>query len=320
MPFTTFRAPGFGSDKPPAARNTVCAARKRLLRRLGLGLCCCLSGLMTSAQADEAVMVSATIKPLQLIAAAITDGVSVPRLLLQTTRDPHHHALRPSERAALDAAQLLVWIGPQMESYLAGTLPELDAAVLTAMDIPGLTRLPLGRAHDPHIWLDSNNAVLIATALTQQLASLDPGNARRYQDNLLRFRDALGLLSAALQTRLNGRNQAAYGVYHNAFQYFERQFGLQHVLSFTDNEELAPGIRGLLAIKRRLQEHQVACLLVEPAVNLDQLDSILESDSLHYGVVDVLGSDIPLGPEGYGLLLQHLADVLLRCLGQEEKT
>src|SRR5690606_5339986 len=66
--------------------------------------------------------VLASIKPLQLIAAAITDGVSSPALLITANQSPHDVTLRPSDVRKVAESDLLLWVGPQMETYLAGIM------------------------------------------------------------------------------------------------------------------------------------------------------------------------------------------------------
>lgn len=270
------------------------------------GLCCLLS-LPASAQPK----VSATIKPLQFIAAAITDDTE---LLLNSVQNPHHYALRPSERRALDQAQLLLWVGPQLEAFLSGIMHELDAELITTIELADLHRLSLVGAVDPHIWLDTFNARIIARELSLKLGEWDPANGERYRQNLQAFENELDTLDKAIEQQLGKIKGQSYGVYHNAFQYFEKQFGLQHIVSFTDNEELRPGIRKLLGIRAELEQHEVNCILLEPSVNIGQLSSIIESDSMHYESFNVLGNDIAVGKNAYITLMQELADALVSCL------
>src|SRR5690625_690567 len=74
----------------------------------------------TTALAQARVVTS--IKPLQMIASAVTDGVSEPALLIPPHQSYHHFVLRPSTVRAVRGADLLVWVGPQLETYLADTV------------------------------------------------------------------------------------------------------------------------------------------------------------------------------------------------------
>ena len=68
--------------------------------------------------AAAAPNVVASVKPLHSLAAAVMDGVGSPDLLLEAGQSPHTYALTPSEAATLERADLVVWVGPALESFL----------------------------------------------------------------------------------------------------------------------------------------------------------------------------------------------------------
>ncbi len=106
----------------------------------------------TSAHADVEVLTS--IKPLQLIAAAVQDGVGKPAVLLPPGASPHHYALRPSDVRQIRSADLLYWIGPDMESFLGPVLKGRNGPSLAVQSLPELTLRHFGDAasdvHEGH--------------------------------------------------------------------------------------------------------------------------------------------------------------------------
>ena len=66
---------------------------------------------------------------LQLIAAAITEEVSQPQLVMDGSQDPHHPSLRPSQRRTMNQADIFIWIGPQLETGMEPIIGELERAV-----------------------------------------------------------------------------------------------------------------------------------------------------------------------------------------------
>ena len=84
-----------------------------------LGLFALLPGPGVARAEPPRVVVS--IQPLHGIVAAITGETASPLLLLPGTASPHGAALRPSQAAALAAAELVIWIGPGLESTLSAT-------------------------------------------------------------------------------------------------------------------------------------------------------------------------------------------------------
>lgn len=126
------------------------------MRRLFLGLVAmaAVSFGTVSLAAAELPKVVASIAPIHSLVAAVMEGVGEPFLIVRGGGSPHAYALRPSEAAALQDADLVVWVGESMETFLADTIPTLapDAHVLELQDAPGIALLALreGGAWEPH--------------------------------------------------------------------------------------------------------------------------------------------------------------------------
>ena len=257
--------------------------------------------------------VVASLRPLQLIAQVITEGISEPFALLDGTQDPHHPALKPSQRLALSRADIFLWVGPQLETGFEVVANDIDAVNISALSIPGIITLEIGDQTDPHIWLNTDNAILIAAALAKELGSQDEPNAENYQANLNEFINSLEDLQTEILTELGPDNFPLFAVYHNAYQYFENQFGIAHAVSFTNSEEIQPGIRHILAVKNTLEQNAVQCVVVNPAINTTNLGNQLQLDSIRFVHIDVLGYGSELESERYTDFMRHLAESFADC-------
>ncbi|KJS23705.1 MAG: ABC transporter substrate-binding protein, partial [Pseudomonas sp. BRH_c35] len=105
-----------------------------------------------AASAHAEVRVLTSIKPLQLIAAAVQDGVGEPDVLLPASASAHHYSLRPSDVRRIRDAQLFYWIGPDLESFLPRALSAREGTTVAVQDVPKLTLRRFGdaHAHDDH--------------------------------------------------------------------------------------------------------------------------------------------------------------------------
>ncbi|MEO1192517.1 MAG: zinc ABC transporter substrate-binding protein [Pseudomonadota bacterium] len=101
-------------------------------------------GLVPLSAKAEAPEVVVSIKPLHGLTAAIMEGAGTPTLMLDGVASPHGYRMRPSDAQNLQSADLVVWVGPSLETFLIEPLETLspDAAKVTALDLPGLKRLP----------------------------------------------------------------------------------------------------------------------------------------------------------------------------------
>lgn len=74
---------------------------------------------------SAAPRVVSSIMPVNALVAAVMDGIAVPQTLLPPGASPHSHALRPSDARMLAEADVIFWIGPELETFLEGPLDSL---------------------------------------------------------------------------------------------------------------------------------------------------------------------------------------------------
>ena len=99
----------------------------------------------TSHVAIAAPKVVATIAPVHSIVAAVMKDVAEPAMLVKQSASPHSTEFRPSQAELLQQADLVVWVGPNIETFLIKPLETLasKAHKITAANVPGITTLPL---------------------------------------------------------------------------------------------------------------------------------------------------------------------------------
>ncbi len=119
-----------------------------------LNLCVILwASLLAVPSAQAEVRILTSIKPLQLIAAAVQDGVGTPEVLLPPGASPHNYALRPSDVRRVRDVQLLYWIGPGMETFLPRVLQGRSQPSVAVETLPGMHLRHFGAdnaSHDDH--------------------------------------------------------------------------------------------------------------------------------------------------------------------------
>jgi zinc transport system substrate-binding protein len=172
------------------------------------------------------------------------------------------------------------------------------------------------REIDMHIWLEPGNAKVLTGAIATALGDADPPNASIYQANAERLRQRLDELDRSLQDRLTTVADRPYVVFHDAYQYFERRYGVKAVGAITINPMVRPSARRLREIQGQLEELNAACVFAEPQFEPALVDTVIEGTSARKGVLDPLGADLEAGPDQYFELLNGLADSLIDCMGE----
>ncbi|MGF1737495.1 zinc ABC transporter substrate-binding protein ZnuA [Photobacterium satsumensis] len=117
--------------------------RRILLTCSTLGLLC-----SPSLYAQDLKVVS-TVKPITMIVQELTQGVTSTETLLPAGASPHDYALRPSDARKLNDADLVIWVGPELEQFLTKILEDKENVLtLTAQD--SIQFRHYGDAHDDH--------------------------------------------------------------------------------------------------------------------------------------------------------------------------
>ncbi len=292
-----------------------------------------ITGFSTITAAEANVRVLTSIKPLQLIAAAVQDGVAVPEVLLPPGASPHNYALRPSDVRRVQEADLLYWIGPDMETFLPRVLSGRSKASVPVESLPGmhLRHFTASAEHhdddedehdhdhrpgsvDAHLWLSSVNARVIAAKMAADLSQADPANAARYESNVKAFSARLDALDAKIKQRVAGISGKQYFVFHEAFDYFEEAYGLKHAGVFAVSSEVQPGAQHVAAMRARLTEFGKTCVFSEPPLRPRLADTLSAGLPVKLAELDGLGGYTPATAQGYEQLLSKLADDLAGCL------
>lgn len=315
------------------------SVRFRFAALAGLALGFAVAPTMPQGRAAEAPAVVATILPLHSLVAGVMDGVATPQLLLPAGASPHAYALRPSDARALSRAKVVFWIGEALENFLERPLATLakGARVVEVLDMDGVAKLAVreggvwaahedahghardahGHGHaglDAHVWLDPANARAIVRAAAAALAAADPANGARYAANARALEGRLDALETRIAARLAPVSGRAYIVFHDAYQYFERRYGLTPAGSVTVSPGRPPGARRLAELRAKIRGAGAACVFIEPQFEPRLAHTVIEGTGARLGTLDPVGAGLAPGKDAYFTLMETLADSLARCL------
>ncbi len=287
----------------------------------------------SSSIASANVKVVASIKPIHSLVSSVMQGVGTPTLIVNGSDSPHTYSLKPADAEALQNAQVIFWVGHELEAFLEKPLEALgqktqSVSLLDAKSIRTLApregngfdhHQHEGEAHegeevDAHIWLDPANAKVILTTIAETLASADAANAATYRANALKTIADLAALSAEIANSLQPVKDRKFVVFHDAYQYFETRFGLQASGAIAINPENPPGAKAITDLRQRIADGKVQCVFSEPQFDNKLVNVILEGSSVKSAALDPEGAALEPGPALYATLLRNLSKSLVQCL------
>ena len=319
---------------------------KKIFKSTIFTLTAALFLVLTPLKAEISVVTS--IKPLHSLTSYIMEGVGEPELIIDGVASPHNFQIKPSHAKMLQNADLVIWIGEDLESFLPTALKSIpkDAVVFELLDQSGLKKLKFreknifeghddhghdehakkeddhddhghddhGHGHgsfDPHIWLDPANAKVIVKKITNQLSKIDKDNASTYKANSKKVIKDLDGLIKEVKNEIN--KDASFVVFHDAYQYFEKRFGLNVIGALTVNPDVMPGAEQLSEIREVIEHEKAKCIFSEPQFNPNIINSIASDTGVKTGVLDPLGANINKGKGMYFQLIKDMSNSLKDC-------
>lgn len=264
-----------------------------------------------------------SIKPIYALVAMITHDVTQPKLLLSNAVDPHHFNLRPSQRKLIANAELLVWIGPELEASLKKVVSTSNVNQLQLLQ----TNLPIqhtarnfSHKHvhnadhiDPHIWLSPDNAAHILTSITQSLSSIDNKHSETYQNNLSDALMQINILKNELKSDTVFNNKA-YIAHHDSYQYFEKTFGLTLAGAITDSNTHSSGTTHLIKLNHLTESQLANCIIYETQQPPKITGNLIKPGITRMQRIDPFGSQFSVNAQLWLNIMRHTATAFKQCL------
>ena len=321
-----------------------------------------------SLAANAEIKVVTTIKPLHSLISNVMDGVGEPSLIIEGSTSPHSFVLKPSHAKMIEQADIIFWIGEDIETFMEKPLESIakNAKKISFMELTSIEKLKFreenifdhddhddhghgekkdhddhghgedkdhddhghgekkdhddhGHGHeghhhgefDAHIWLDPANAKEMLHEIAHELADLDPNNASKYESNADQAIKSIDKMIKEIDGNIN--KDAKFIVFHDAYQYFEKRFGVMTAGALTLNTDVLPGAKQISEIQEVIAERDIKCIFSEPQFNPKIIETIAQDTGIKTGVLDPLGSIFDANKMQYFKLINDLGNKLKDC-------
>ncbi|WP_392565780.1 zinc ABC transporter substrate-binding protein ZnuA [Utexia brackfieldae] len=297
-----------------------------------------LSGFNSSLFTAQASILT-SVKPIAFISQAIANNVTDTTVLLPDGASPHVYALKPFDIQKLRTADLVIWVGEDMETFLPNVLRSVDKnKQIQLMTVPAIASLIYRDTHsqtrilpeedeeydhhhhhdiDSHIWMSPAIAEQIAITIHDKLVQQYPDKKLIIDLNLANFLAKLADEKQVIAKKLINVQNSGYFVFHDGYGYFERQFGLNNLGHFTINPDIQPGAQKVYLIRRQLIDNKAVCVFKEPQFSPAIIDKVVEGTNVQIGTLDPLGMSIAVSPDAYFEFLTNLTNQYEECLSRK---
>lgn len=166
---------------------------------------------------------------------------------------------------------------------------------------------------DPHAWLLPANAQAWLNVIAEELAEHDPDNAAAYRANAEAGKQEIAEAVASISARLEPFRSKQFIVFHDAYQYFERGFGLNAAGAISISDAAKPSPARIAEVRGVVADLKVSCVFSEPQFNPGLVATVLDGTGAGTAVLDPLGAKLEPGPQFYPALLQEIGAAIAGC-------
>ena len=307
--------------------------------------------IFSPAKAD--IKVVASIKPIHSLASYLMDGLGKPDLIVDGYASPHGFAMKPSHAKMLQNADLIFWVGEDLESFLEKPLNSIakKAEKIELMEIKGLNKLEFrernifeghdDHGHDEHKKKDEHKEhghkedkhddhhehahgehdphiwldPMNAKVILKEMAEhLIENDQKNASTYKANLKKALKDLDKLTKKVKSDLNKDFKSiVFHDAYQYFEKRFDVNVLGAFTVNTDVLPGAEQLSEIREIIEHDKVSCVFSEPQFNPDIINAVAKDMNIKTGVLDPLGATLTPGKTLYFDLISNMSKSFKSC-------
>lgn len=192
--------------------------------------------------------------------------------LVQPGNSPATYAPTPKQMASIASAHIYFRIGVPFENSL---YPKLKRSLPDLMIIDlqeGIKLMPMEEGPDdihdhhedldPHTWLDPNLALHQSLLIRDALIRFDPAGETKYRNNFAALERDLEQLDKELQGSLLPLAGKTIYVFHPAYGYFCRAYGLHQKAVHPEGKN--PGAKYLARLIEQAKKDNVKAIFVQP--------------------------------------------------------
>jgi zinc transport system substrate-binding protein len=215
--------------------NAAASGFASLLVVLSLLAAACITDEAAPSGGEDPIVIGVTILPLQEFVEAV--GGDRVEVMAMVPPGANPATYEPT-------IDQFVWIGDARVYVKVGAPLPFETIYLDRLVAanPGMTIIDVSEGiaiveNDPHIWTSPQNAIRMVDTIERALEKIDPAHAAEYSRNAAIYREGLEALDEEIRTMVTAGNTTSFMVYHPAWGYFARDYGLTQIAVEREGKE-----------------------------------------------------------------------------------
>lgn len=264
-----------------------------------------------SGAAADRISVFVSIAPQKYFVQQIGKDMVDVRIMVPPGASPATYEPRPKQMADIAGSRIYFAIGVAFENAWLDKIAAVNPVMKVVHTDNGIEKMAMD-AHphpgpddhkksrsspdepghggrDPHIWLAPPLVKIQARTILAALQEIDPGHKDAYASNYREFISRIDDLDADLKKTFAGRQNLQFMVFHPAWGYFARAYGLQQVPIEIEGKNPKPALLKELIVHAR--EKGIRVVFVQPQFSTKSAEIVAREIGGRVAFADPLAED-----------------------------
>jgi zinc transport system substrate-binding protein len=256
-----------------------------------------------STNSDDKIVVAASILPQKEFIEKVGGNRVQVIIMVPPGADPHTYEPEPSKLTELSRAKIYFEVGSGIEFELSwmDKIKSLNSQMQIINSSKGIklisnqenanqstnqTQNNIENEMDPHVWVSPRNTMQMVENIYQGLVKIDPDHKDYYLKNKENYLKELHDLDQDINQSLEGKKNTMILVYHPAWGYFCRDYGLQQIAIQQNGKE--PSAQLITQIIDLSKKNNITAIFVSPQYSTRNAEVIANEIGAEIVVIDPL--------------------------------
>ncbi|AIS51497.1 ABC-type metal ion transport system, periplasmic component/surface adhesin [Thermoanaerobacter kivui] len=283
-----------------------------LIMALVLGLTSC--GTKTAEPSKPVVY--ASFYPIYDLSSKIGGNKIVVKTIIPSGVEPHDWEPTTKDVAEMTKANTILYLGLGMDSWIDKIKSNAPNVAFYEVS-KGVNPIKYGNETNPHIWLSPKEALIMAKNIKEALQKADPKSKDYFEKNYQSLKNTLENLDKEYTDALSQTKHKTFIVYHSAFDYLARDYGLKQEALVGMNEEAEASPARIGEIINLIKKENIKYIFTEPLTSPKPIQTIAKETGvqvLPLNTIEGLTKEDIKKKEDYISLMKQNLENLIKAL------